>query len=41
MYVLGMYIVYVRIMYVVSNKNDDSVKEAPAFCQSFLDSLYK
>ena len=22
-------------------KNDDSVKEAPAFCRSFLDSLYK
>ena len=22
------------------NKNDDSVKEAPAYCQSFLDGLY-
>ena len=21
-------------------KNDDSVKEAPAYCRSFLDSLY-
>ena len=22
-------------------KNDDSVKEAPAYCRSFLDGLYK
>ena len=22
------------------NKNDDSVKEAPAYCRSFLDGLY-
>ena len=25
---------------IYAKKNDDSVKEAPAYCRSFLDSLY-